>query len=323
MKVAPSVLQVARGKLSERKEVAAAHSRWTDCIIPPMRSVLRNLGGALRRVFPDATGQAQAVTFNLFLSFFPLLFLALGIVTGSRMLSGAVGEMNQRILALLPPGSRRLVTDYLVHQGASPLKWSLFGFFGTLLVGTQVMAGMLQGVQLVHNLQTLGGWWKQQVRGLFLLLVCTGPWVITVAFTVFGQQVRGWMIRHFGLPALFQGVWLVVYVGLVLVLAILQLALIYRAGRPGCRGWNEVLPGAVVATLLWWVVNSAFGFYVRHVPYGPVYGGLAAVIGLLVWMNLTVLVVFIGAAFNAEAVSRRAHAQPSPHKAPPATRGGY
>lgn len=267
-----------------------------------MRIVLRNLGGAFRRVFPEATGQSQAVAFTMFLSFFPVLFLALGVMTSSMAGKAAVDEIVLRLQSVLPPGSRRLVIDYIVHQGESPLKWSVFGLIGTILAGTQVVAGLLQGVQLVHGERTLGRWWKQQTRALVLLLICIGPWVVAVVFTVFGRQVRGWMIRHFGLPGFFNGLWLVVYVGLVLILATLLLAVIYRAGRPACRGWNEVLPGAAVATLLWWLVNSGFGYYVRNVPYGPVYGGLAAVIGLLVWMNLSALVVFIGAAYNAQAL---------------------
>jgi membrane protein len=35
-------------------------------------------------------------------------------------------------------------------------------------------------------------------------------------------------------------------------------------------------------------------------PYDVVYGGLAAAIGLLIWMYLTALVVLLGAAYNAE-----------------------
>jgi len=61
-----------------------------------------------------------------------------------------------------------------------------------------------------------------------------------------------------------------------------------------------------VATLLWWLVNVIFGFYVRRVPYNVVYGGLAAVIGLLIWMQLSAIVVFIGAAWNAEEAMARA-----------------
>jgi len=78
------------------------------------------------------------------------------------------------------------------------------------------------------------------------------------------------------------------------------LVLLYRVGRPEHRGWLRLLPGAVVATVMWWTVDVVFGFYVRKMPYDVVYGGLAAAIGLLIWMYLTALVVLIGAAYNAE-----------------------
>jgi membrane protein len=47
-------------------------------------------------------------------------------------------------------------------------------------------------------------------------------------------------------------------------------------------------------------VDVVFGVYVRKMPYDVVYGGLAAAIGLLLWMYLTAVVVLIGAAYNAE-----------------------
>jgi uncharacterized BrkB/YihY/UPF0761 family membrane protein len=65
------------------------------------------------------------------------------------------------------------------------------------------------------------------------------------------------------------------------------------------------MPGAVLATLLWWLVDILFGVYVRRVPYSIVYGGLAAVIGLLIWMQLAAIVIFLGAAWNAEAAADR------------------
>jgi uncharacterized BrkB/YihY/UPF0761 family membrane protein len=41
-------------------------------------------------------------------------------------------------------------------------------------------------------------------------------------------------------------------------------------------------------------------------PYSVVYGGLAAVIGLLIWMQISAVIVFLGAAWNAEqAVGRK------------------
>jgi len=72
---------------------------------------------------------------------------------------------------------------------------------------------------------------------------------------------------------------------------------------------RNVLPGAMVATLLWWLVDVLVGVYVRRVPYGVVYGGLAAVIGLIIWMQLSAVIVFLGAAWNAELADSRTGAR--------------
>jgi len=52
-------------------------------------------------------------------------------------------------------------------------------------------------------------------------------------------------------------------------------------------------------------VDIGFGFYVRRVPYNVVYGGLAATIGLLIWMQLSSVIILLGAAWNAEIAASR------------------
>ncbi len=89
----------------------------------------------------------------------------------------------------------------------------------------------------------------------------------------------------------------------------IALTIIFRVARPAEHGLHGVLPGAVLATLLWWFADLLLGGYVRRMQYGQVYGGLAAVIGLMVWMQLSAVVIFLGAAWNAERDSRRRRAE--------------
>ena len=98
--------------------------------------------------------------------------------------------------------------------------------------------------------------------------------------------------------------WLIFFPLAAMVLAMLALTVIYWVARPREKHLRQVLPGAAVATLLWWLTNAVFGFYVRRVPYNLVYGGLAAVIGLLIWMQISAVIVFFGAAWNAEQAVR-------------------
>jgi len=96
------------------------------------------------------------------------------------------------------------------------------------------------------------------------------------------------------------GMWLVFFPVAAMILAMAALTVIYWVARPKEVSLRGVLPGAALATLLWWVANALFGFYVRKMPYNVVYGGLAAVIGLMIWMQISTVIVFLGAAWNAE-----------------------
>jgi membrane protein len=269
-----------------------------------MSVVWRNLRGALSRVFPDAQTHAQAAAFNSFLALIPILLVILGVLTLMPRLGFSVADVTGQLQTLLPSTSRVLV-DQLVDFGGEPLKWILLGAGGALLAGTGAMSCLMQGFRVVYRERSDCGFWREQWRGLGLLSITVVPWLASVVITVFGRQLRGWMVQHFGLSAFFHLVWLAVYTSLALVLAVLTLATVYHFGRGRKRDWNSDLPGAIVATVLWWVVNVAFGYYVRRVPYSVVYGSLAAAIGLLIWMYLSALVVYLGAAYNAEALDVR------------------
>ena len=117
---------------------------------------------------------------------------------------------------------------------------------------------------------------------------------------VFGKQVRAWMLHISSMPVLIRLVWSGLYVAASLLIAMFVLSIIYRVGRPAPKRGNTVVPGAAVATVLWWIVSISLGFYLRHVPYSLVYGGLAVTIGLMLWMQLTATILLIGAAYNAE-----------------------
>ncbi|MGH9704362.1 MAG: YihY/virulence factor BrkB family protein [Candidatus Acidiferrales bacterium] len=265
-----------------------------------MPDVARKLRGSLGRVFTGCVMQAQAVAFNMFLAFFPMLLLALGLMGLSKSIHSEIKEFPNRLRLILPPGSETVVYEFLSRQGGHTLSWISLGIGGSLLAGTQVLSGFMDGFMTIVGDRERPTFFARQIRSFILLAFTIAPWVGAVVLTVFGKQIREWIIHRWGLPQVVRGLWVVVYLACVLVLAMGVLSVLYRFGRPRRRAGSSVLPGAVVATILWWLVGASFGLYVRHVPYGVVYGGLAAAIGLLLWMYMTAIVVFLGAAYNVE-----------------------
>ncbi|HXJ17749.1 MAG TPA: YihY/virulence factor BrkB family protein [Candidatus Polarisedimenticolia bacterium] len=265
-----------------------------------MKSIAKNLLRATRRIFPGCVTVGQAIAFNMFLAFFPLLLLALGLLGATSHFHDALKEIPARLRMILPPGSSEVVTAYFVRKTVHPWRWIVLGLGGTLLAGMQMMVGYIEGFRIIEGDLPQWSYWRRQVRALAMICLTIVPMLAVVALTVFGKQTRAWLLQHTRSVLLTREIDLAFYAAAVFVLAMGTLVLLYRLGRAGRRGWGNLLPGALISTVLWWMVDILFGWYVRRTPYDLVYRGLASAIGLLLLMFLTAMIVFLGAAYNAE-----------------------
>jgi membrane protein len=143
-------------------------------------------------------------------------------------------------------------------------------------------------------------YFRRQSRALSLLCLTIIPMLAVVALTIFGKAMRAWLGLHISSPYLSRELEIALYAVFTFLLAMTLLVVLYRIGRPDHPNYLRLFPGAAVASVLWWAVDIIFGWYVRVMPYTTVYRGLAAAIGLLLWMFLTAVIVLLGAAYNAE-----------------------
>src|ERR1700676_2417236 len=261
------------------------------------------------RVFPRCSMIAQAIAFNLFLAFFPTLLIAVGLATSPIGGRTALFDLISDLTSFLPPGSQQIVSEFLVKRGPQAWKWALVGIGGTLFAGTQVMKLLMEGIHIIYGDRERPGFFARQLRALALLILVIAPLLMAAILGVFGRPLRNWLASEFGKDSSVQAWWAIFFHGVAILLAMAAVTVIYRWARPREQSLSSVLPGALIATLLWWVADLGFGFYVRKMPYGIIYGGLAAVIGLLIWMELSTVIIFLGAAWNAELAESRKGAQ--------------
>ncbi len=273
-----------------------------------VRLVLRAVGHAIwNSVRGGSLLQAQAVAFNMFVAFFPALLFIAGVLAS---MTPEVEEVLGGVRTVLPPGSRRAVVDSLLRISQNPGRLMWLGAVGTLLMGSQLMFSLRQIFATIYDREERGPFWKQQLVSFAMVLVTVVPWVAVSLLVVFGKFLRNWLSAQLGvqIDLAMKVLWTAGYFSLAIVTATLILGVLYYFLTPDPRQrWNEVLPGAALAMGLWWIVTTAFGFYVTRVAiYDVLYGGFGATIGLLIWMYLTAVVILIGAQFNSEMASLRA-----------------
>jgi membrane protein len=154
---------------------------------------------------------------------------------------------------------------------------------------------MMAGLNKAYEVKEVRRWWK--VLGIaFRLTIALGIMGIAALWTMFyGNRV--WETIDARSPFFWRIIqWLV-----TVTLLLFSLTLLYRFGPSlNDRRWQWSIPGAVVAVAIWAVSTLLLRVYQRRFSSERIYGGLNAVVVLLMWLYSTGTAVFIGGEANSE-----------------------
>ncbi|THK36088.1 YihY/virulence factor BrkB family protein [Ensifer sp. MPMI2T] len=244
---------------------------------------------------------AAGVTFYLLLALFPAL-AALVSIYGLVAEPSSIGTHMGVLKVLLPPGSYDLIMDQLkslTTQRTSTLGIGfLAGLFVSLWSAANGMAALFDAMNVAYG--------EREKRGfLARTLLC-------LAFTFAALLFVVALIVAIGVvPAVLAYLWLDRWVEnltkvarwpAILLLATIGTILIYRFGPSRERAKLRWLNwGAVFSTLLWLAASWIFSFYLEHFAnYNATYGALGVLIGLMMWVWISVIILIVGALINAE-----------------------
>ena len=235
------------------------------------------------------------LAYYLLMSIFPILIVISSIL---GMLPITDSQVIQRILPMLPVAVQDLLGDYLIyintHQSVALLSG---GAIMTLTASSAAFRGLMDIFGEVFGKRVQEGFWGF-IFSLFLslllivmlygslLIVLLGNWLQHIMPTVMDL-----LLVHYG--------WRLVQILLPFAMIFLFLALIYRLTAWTPRHKRTILPGAFLAAMALVAATTLFSYFIGvSSRYTTVYGSLAAVIILLVWLFLCSNIIILGNIFN-------------------------
>jgi membrane protein len=243
---------------------------------------------------------AAAIAFYFFFSIFPAIAVFVSVY-GLMAGPATVETQAHAIDRLLPPEAGKLVTDALnvfASKGSLALNAALIiSFLATLWSARAGIWAMMTGLNIVFERPEQRSYLVQQLTALALTLAA-----IVAGIALFSATSIAPVVLQI-LPAKEETAPLVLWLRWPFLAALVALgfATIYRFApcRPRAR-WR-VSPGAIVATGLWMVGSSLFSLYISSFrSYDAIYGSLAAVAVLMLWLWLTAFALLTGAVIDAE-----------------------
>lgn len=291
------------------------------------RIVFQFRSALLRALDHDVFNTAKAAAYSGMLCFFPAVLVMTTLLARVEAGNSIVGIMRGTLDQVLPPESMALLQDSLDMSSVRPIQIILSATSLTVFSGLGVMLTLMEGFRRAYELPR-SDWhfWEKRIRALLLVPMALLPLWIVSLLLVFGHQIEMWMIANsvHELRYVVIVFWRMVRWGVAGVTAVGVLSALYHFGTRRKEHWGWVLPGSVIATLLWFPATLAFGWYVTRIgTYTRFYGSFAAGIATLVWLYLTSFSALLGAELNGVLFhgrqERRAATTTQPEAAPALT----
>jgi membrane protein len=172
------------------------------------------------------------------------------------------------------------------------------GFAIALFAGSSAISSLVDSITFAHEQYDIRHPVWQRVFALLLYLVALVVAVITLPLLALGPVLVGKVLPRSWTPAVL-GAINTFYYPVVLVVIVLGLTTLYKAALPRSLPWHRLLPGAVLATLVFVISANGLRFYIAAITNtGYTYGALATPIAFLLFAFLIGFAVVLGAQLN-------------------------
>jgi membrane protein len=263
---------------------------------------LRLLRLATWRAFEhDAFATAKASAYSAIFTFFPVLFIIGSGLANWRKGGPYLREISYALGTILPAGSSTAL-NYLKGAAKHPIGFLLTTSLITLWTASGVMISWMDGFRRCYELPKTWGLVQERLIAFMLVIFALIPMTFSTLLVAVGSKFETRILSY--IDPDFSIYILLLWGGMRWLIATLTsisvIALIYHHAVPRTQPWHSVIPGATLATIVWFSVTIGFRSYLQHFgDFTTIYGSLGAAMALLLWMYLISLVVLVGAEFNA------------------------
>jgi membrane protein len=300
-KVGDPSAQPARAESSAIPEASrdnvVPHGAW-----PILKELFRRFGRDQCPAF------AAALAFFSILSLVPIMLVALAALAFvyhnpheamtrlqsllGNMLPGATAQGELRHLLVERANVEQSVTTLIQTRGIA----GAVGLLSLLWASIQLFINAAPAMNAAYEVQETRGWIKLRLVALGLFVASGVLFLLSLLPSAAPTFIAGLHVSWLGTPGhvpwyINMGTWLV-----ALAINITMFALIYKFLPNARTTWREAFVGGAITGVLWELAKRGFAYYLANfASYNKVYGALAGLMILILWIYYTAMILLLGA----------------------------
>ena len=249
----------------------------------------------------DMASYAAALSFWVFFSLFPFILLLVALLSFLGI-PGFFDWLVEQAQTVMPEQAMGQVEETVgqIRAGASGGLLS-FVVIVALWPASAAVRMAMHALNVAYDVEEVRAAWKRFSISIVYTILLAAMVIVAVGLMLVGPRVMEWLAEQAGLGPLFVMFWAWLRFPVAILLLMVFVALVYYMFPNINQPFRFITPGAILAVIVWLAASFGFSFYVsNYVNLNAIYGGLGAIIVLLLYIFISAAVLLFGAEVNAE-----------------------
>lgn len=245
---------------------------------------------------------AAALAYYTIFSLAPLLIILIAIAGLAFGREAAQGLLVGQLQSLVGRGGAETIQDLVANAShpQSGIVATLIGIATLLWGASNVFTNLKEALNMIWNATpppNQGAFNFLRDRLLSFAMILSIGFLLLVSLVVSSvlAALSQWLNGLLHVPV---GVWQLIDFGISFSVVTLLFALIYKFLPDIKLDWNDVWIGAAITSVLFTIGKSLIGLYLGNSSIASAYGAAGSFVVVLLWINFSAQILFLGAEFT-------------------------
>jgi len=241
---------------------------------------------------------AAELTYKLIFALFPFLLFLMSLLGFFNI---DTVDVLTRLSYALPDSImdviRVFITEVVSARSTGVLS---VGLLVSMFSASSGFGAVIRGINRAYRVEETRHFVQVRLVAMLLVAVFALAVIASVLLLIFGDRIYAFLADILGASGWLRFVFGMAGYLLTMLMLLFTIIMIYKLSGAKRVTVYDVFPGAFTTLLVWVLSSKAFNVYVnRFARFSYVYGSIASVFILMIWLNLISAALLIGGEVNA------------------------
>ncbi|MGH1448307.1 MAG: YihY/virulence factor BrkB family protein [Pseudomonadaceae bacterium] len=247
----------------------------------------------------DMPTYAAALSYRALFSLFPFLLFLIAMLSFLN-LGNFFTWLREQAALVLPSTAREMIDPVITDLQSGKNSIFSVAIVVAIWVASNGIRSLMNAMNKAYNVRESRPAWKLYSLSVLYTIGIAIVLLMAAALMVVGPQWIEWLGSWVGLGDMAVTLWALLRWPAAILLLMLVVAILYYLMPDVEQAFRFITPGSVIAVVIWISASLGFGFYVSNFGnYDAMYGGIGAMIVLLLFFYISSAVLLLGAELNA------------------------